>query len=689
MISTSQSPKYNYEKPPIVNMIYTKQEIVDILREAGIPEKDIPIMVAIALAESEGNSEAVGDSNLVNNKWDESIGLFQIRSLKDPNAYTKADKLRVKDKLFDPVYNAKVAYEISKKGKDWTDWTTFTSGKYKGYLEVGPSRSGVRNKIKIAGNARGRSKPIMAEDQAMTTEDKSLFETAVSGMPGYISSEGLKLDEKIKDARRKLNRLKADFEILGSTVTQEEIDLQQKELDDLTKQAAKVKEKSTKARKEQQTAATRESNLSDVTKQIGILETELKRTTETGKLPAVPGQRGPSSRATKSYVADLESKIQKLKDQRQSLLNNVEAQAVATEVETKEPEVPVPGSGGTTEKDTTTPVGQMTSMVQQGDGTTVYLGLEQAPIAGLAGKTTARQSTPIATEAALGYLSVIGPEGRKIKDRVRQILIGNGIKNPTDADISTYWTAAVKNTAAANTVDPTQSVWDTLAYIAKGKIGGDGTGPSSKDIKNKRETVRLLATELGVELSEEQINDLGYQFAAGNFDATSIRPRIAKIGNINFSLGEAAKTIDALKTTAAEYGVSYSQDWFNQSAKDVLLGNVDNDSLTQAIKDLAKSRYPTLAKQIDAGYSVRQIASPYIQTMGNVLEINPNDITLDDPTIKRAFTSLDAEGQPMTKPLWEFEKELRQDERWRFTKNAQQDLMGTARKVLQDFGLVY
>jgi hypothetical protein len=66
-----------------------------------------------------------------------------------------------------------------------------------------------------------------------------------------------------------------------------------------------------------------------------------------------------------------------------------------------------------------------------------------------------------------------------------------------------------------------------------------------------------------------------------------------------------------------------------------------------------------------------------------------NDISLDDPTIKQAFTSLNSEGQPITKPLWEFEKELRRDERWRFTKNAQQDLMGTARKVLSDFGLVY
>jgi len=33
---------------------YTKEQLVQLLRKAGIPEKDIPMMVAIALAESAG-----------------------------------------------------------------------------------------------------------------------------------------------------------------------------------------------------------------------------------------------------------------------------------------------------------------------------------------------------------------------------------------------------------------------------------------------------------------------------------------------------------------------------------------------------------------------------------------------------------------------------------------------------------
>ncbi len=35
-----------------------------------------------------------------------------------------------------------------------------------------------------------------------------------------------------------------------------------------------------------------------------------------------------------------------------------------------------------------------------------------------------------------------------------------------------------------------------------------------------------------------------------------------------------------------------------------------------------------------------------------------------------------------------YQQQLRQDPRWRYTKNAQESMMSASRKVLQDFGLV-
>ena len=165
---------------------YTREEIIDILVKAGVPNKDIPVMVAIALAESRGDSDAIGDENLVDNKWDESIGLFQIRSLKNPNdpKFNKADKLRIKDKLFDPVYNAKVAYEISKKGKTWKDWTTFNEGTYKEFMSTSPSRSNIRL---AGGGIKGRSKPIIMAEENITPDNQYV------GLPGYIDPRQQKI----------------------------------------------------------------------------------------------------------------------------------------------------------------------------------------------------------------------------------------------------------------------------------------------------------------------------------------------------------------------------------------------------------------------------------------------------------------------------------------------------------------
>ena len=137
---------------------YTRDQIIELLRAAGIPEADIPTMVGIALAESNGNTNAQGDQKLANDKWGNSVGLFQIRSLRDPSKYKGVDSLRDAAKLEDPVFNAKAAWAISKQGKDFTPWTTFNEGTYQKYMDgtSTPSRGRgpkvFKGKGKVLGN---------------------------------------------------------------------------------------------------------------------------------------------------------------------------------------------------------------------------------------------------------------------------------------------------------------------------------------------------------------------------------------------------------------------------------------------------------------------------------------------------------------------------------------------------------
>lgn len=117
----------------------------DLLASAGFGGESLAIALGIAYAEADGPkatatfgvrsaySDAVGDLTLVNEKWGPSVGLFQVRTLRDPNSGNAADRLRVAEKLRDPKFSADAAWIISKHGTDFTLWSTFNHGTYLPY----------------------------------------------------------------------------------------------------------------------------------------------------------------------------------------------------------------------------------------------------------------------------------------------------------------------------------------------------------------------------------------------------------------------------------------------------------------------------------------------------------------------------------------------------------------------------
>ena len=85
-------------------------EVRNILAQAGFEGQDLENAVDVARAESNFKTNAEGDKGLTSNTWDYSIGLFQIRSLKDYKKFN--DPKREPLGLYDPLTNAKAAKEI-------------------------------------------------------------------------------------------------------------------------------------------------------------------------------------------------------------------------------------------------------------------------------------------------------------------------------------------------------------------------------------------------------------------------------------------------------------------------------------------------------------------------------------------------------------------------------------------------
>lgn len=95
----------------------------------------------------------------------------------------------------------------------------------------------------------------------------------------------------------------------------------------------------------------------------------------------------------------------------------------------------------------------------------------------------------------------------------------------------------------------------------------------------------------------------------------------------------------------------------------------------------AKTLFPALGDKIDSGYTVKQLLSPYLQTRAEILEEDPDNIDLT----KMIDIAKDPKG---LMGLYDYQIALRNDPKWRFTKNAQDSMSQVAKGIAETFGLV-
>lgn len=152
--------------------------------------------------------------------------------------------------------------------------------------------------------------------------------------------------------------------------------------------------------------------------------------------------------------------------------------------------------------------------------------------------------------------------------------------------------------------------------------------------------------------------------------------------------GAAGTTQQQLKALARANGVSYNDNWYTTAARNVVGGIRAAQDYESDIRAQAASAFPVYAEQIKAGQNVADIASPYVQRMSALLEINPNDIDLFDNSIKQALSGRNPEtGKAETKSLWQFENDLRKDPRWQYTNNAREATSSITNGILKMWGL--
>jgi hypothetical protein len=109
----------------------------------------------------------------------------------------------------------------------------------------------------------------------------------------------------------------------------------------------------------------------------------------------------------------------------------------------------------------------------------------------------------------------------------------------------------------------------------------------------------------------------------------------------------------------------------------------DPEIFKQLIRQTAKIGLPDkINKLLDQGLDLDAVYAPYRNTMASLLEVNPDSISLSDPLLRSAIQG-DKEM-----PIYDFQRQIRKDNRWQYTNNARAEASDVAKTVLRDFGFM-
>jgi hypothetical protein len=208
-------------------------------------------------------------------------------------------------------------------------------------------------------------------------------------------------------------------------------------------------------------------------------------------------------------------------------------------------------------------------------------------------------------------------------------------------------------------------------------------GVWQESLSKAKQKIRDMADDLyNIQISEDVLDKIARRFyyQGWNTDERGLKVWLAGqfgqqlTGGTELTPGGALLDVErTLSDAVREYGLTRDADWASRTAQQILNpdSNYDEDDAWNELIAEAESKYPVFAGRLSKDRSVRDLASGYIGELSQMLELrDPSSVDLNDPLLKRAFTSLDEKNQPRLMPLWEFNQQIKKDERWQLTNNA-------------------
>lgn len=283
--------------------------------------------------------------------------------------------------------------------------------------------------------------------------------------------------------------------------------------------------------------------------------------------------------------------------------------------------------------------------------------------------------SPGETAESYGFVATLLNSNKELKNLFAKAVAGG-------------WTAAKFQAALRDT-----NWWKTTPQTSRDflmlQYGDPATARRKVDQMNLK--VTTLARSMGSAVDAKGIDNIVSASVMYGWSDAQIRNEIGRlmVFKPGQRLGEAGDDIDKLNQFSYSMGIQNSDSWYQNWAQKIVRGQATQQDAEDEMRRVAKTMFPGWSKQLDAGQTVMDLASPYLQSYSTILEVPPGTVNLFDPKIKAALQYKDKNGNTAVKPIWQFETELRSDPRWKATKNAQDSMMQTAHQILTDFGVAY
>ena len=239
-----------------------------------------------------------------------------------------------------------------------------------------------------------------------------------------------------------------------------------------------------------------------------------------------------------------------------------------------------------------------------------------------------------------------------------------------------------------------QPYWQqhSASWIADAQKELENPQDYAQELQGDVANLRAAASQLGANVNDAQLQELAKNARRFGWNEQQQKRALADFvsaaptdqGGIDFE-GLAGTTQDELTQWASRNGVRLTNDLVSKYTKSVVMGDTSLDEIKSDIRQTYMAgAFPAWADKINAGFDISELAAPYLQNIGAMLE--QPDLGLDDELMKRVLQGTDAQGQPRVVPLYEAEKMARSDARWQKTDNAYSTYANVIQNVFKTWG---